>query len=86
MREPANGARAGRSDWDEAHGIHVVLPQQLRQGMGCGLHMTGLRGPHKGVVKGCDASDDPLLRQFVESIEGKDDIPVLLKACAIKVC
>src|SRR5262249_56441725 len=28
---------------------------------------------------------DPLLRQCVESVKGKDDIPVLLKAGAIKV-
>jgi hypothetical protein len=28
MREPADGARAGGSDRDEAHGIHVVLRQQ----------------------------------------------------------
>ena len=27
MRKPANGARAGGSDRDEAHGIHMVLRQ-----------------------------------------------------------
>ena len=53
--------------------------------MGRGLHMAGLRGAHKGVVKRRDAPNDPLLRQFVEPIERKNDIPVLLKAGAIKV-
>ena len=59
MREPANGARAGGSDRDEAYGIHLVLRQQACQLMGRGLHMAGLRGAHKGVVKRRDAANDP---------------------------
>ena len=62
MCQPADGARAGWSNRDEAHGIHLVLRQQACQGMGCRLHLAGIRGAHKGVVKRRDAANDPLLR------------------------
>ena len=58
MRQPADGARAGGSDRDEAHGIPLVLRQQACQLMGRGLHMAGLRGAHKGGVKRRDASQE----------------------------
>src|SRR5205807_2455985 len=85
MRKPANGARTGGSDRDEAHGIHLVLRQQTCELMGRVLHMVRISGAHKGVVKRRDAANDAMLRQLLEPVEGKDDIPVLLKAGAIKV-
>jgi hypothetical protein len=64
----------------EDHSIHLVLRQQACQFMRRGRHMAGISRSHKGVVKRRDASNETILRQFVEPIERKDDIPVLLKA------
>ena len=61
MCQPADGARAGGSDRNEAHSIHVVLRQQVCQCMRSGIHMAGLRGPHKGVVKRRNAANDAFL-------------------------
>jgi hypothetical protein len=36
-------------------------------------------------MKRCDTANDALLCQCMEPLEGKDDIPVLLKAGAVKV-
>jgi hypothetical protein len=36
-------------------------------------------------MKRRDAANDTILRQLVEAIEREDDIPVLLKASAVKV-
>jgi hypothetical protein len=85
MRKPADGARAGGSDRDEAYSIHMVLGQEACQGMCSGLHMAGISGTHKGIVKRRNTPNDTILRQLVQPIERKDNIPVLLKAGAIKV-
>lgn len=68
MGERANGARTGRSNRHEAHGIDVVLGQQAGQVMGRGFHVFGVRRPHKGIVERRHAADDPLRCQFVQAV------------------
>lgn len=85
MCQRADGARAGRSDGHEEHGIDLVLRQQAGQLMDGGRHGAGMRRTHEGVMKGRDTANGTLTRHFVQPIEREDDIPVLLKASAVKV-
>ena len=85
MRERAHGARAEGSDRHEERGINAVAFQKDCDVADRWLHGGRVGGSHEGIVICGNAPDGSLRGKFYQSVQWKDDVPVLLKACPIKV-
>jgi hypothetical protein len=60
MSQGADDARAGGSDRDEEHGIHLILPEQTCQSMRHSLHSTEMRRSNLGVLNRHHAANNTL--------------------------